>query len=88
MMTNNPDEKEYYLDRPENVQRLLRVFYMICAVLVAADFIVHRHTTVALEEFPAFYAIFGFVAFVMLVIGSIALRKLVMRKEDYYDVDD
>ncbi len=87
-MANRPDDKQYYLDKPENVQRLLKVFYVICALLFAADFVVHRHTKVVLEEFPAFYAVFGFVAFVMLVIGSIALRKLVMRKEDYYDVDD
>ena len=87
-MTNNPDDKKYYLDKPENVQRLLRVFYVLCALLFVADFIVHRHTMIALEEFPAFYAVFGFVAFVVLVIGSIALRKLIMRKENYYDVDD
>lgn len=87
-MANRPDDKQYFLDKPENVQRLLKVFYVICALLFAADFLVHRHTKIALEEFPAFYAVFGFVAFVVLVIGSIALRKLVMRKEDYYDVDD
>ena len=87
-MANNPDDKEYYLDKPENVQRLLKVFYVICALLFVADFVVHRHTKIALEEFPAFYAIFGFVAFVALVIGSIGLRKLIMRKEDYYDVDE
>ena len=87
-MATKPNDKEYYLDKPENVQRLLKVFYVICALLFAADFIVHRHTKIALEEFPAIYAVFGFVAFVMLVIGSIALRKLVMRKENYYDVDD
>lgn len=87
-MANNPDDKEYYLDKPENIDRLLKVFYVICALLFVADFVVHRHTKVALEEFPAFYAVFGFAALVVLVIGSIALRKLIMRKENYYDVDD
>ena len=84
------DEKEkvHLFDRPENVDRLLKVFYAICALLFAADFIVQRYTKTALEELPAFYAIFGFVAFVLLVIGSFGLRKLVMRKENYYDVDD
>lgn len=81
-------QKIYFFDRPENIDRLLKGFYVICALLVAADFIVHRHTKIMLESLPAFYAIFGFVAFVLLVIGSIALRKLIMRKEDYYDVDD
>ncbi len=87
-MADNSDDKTYYLDQPQNIQRLLRVFYAICALLFVSDFVVHRHTKIALEEFPAFYAVFGFVAFVALVIGSFALRKLVMRKENYYDVDD
>ena len=87
-MANNTDDKDYFLDNPKNIQRLLNVFYVICALLFVADFVIHRHTKIALEEFPAFYAVFGFVAFCVLVIGSIALRKLIMRKEDYYDVDD
>ncbi len=38
------------------------------------------------EEWPQFYAIFGFVACVVLVlIAKYILRPLVMREEDYYD---
>jgi hypothetical protein len=40
------------------------------------------------EQLTGFYAIFGFVACVMLVLGAKQLRNIVMRKEDYYDVDD
>ena len=88
MDDKTPDEKTYFLDKPENVTRLLRVFYVICAILLVMDFIVHRHTIFKWEELPGFYALFGFVAFVALVEGSKLLRKLVMRKEDYYDVDE
>jgi uncharacterized membrane protein YidH (DUF202 family) len=88
MANKNPDEKEYFFDKQRNIDGFLMVFYVICAVLFVLDFIVHRHTMHSLEELPAFYAVFGFVAFVALVVGSILLRKLVMRKEDYYDVDD
>ena len=88
MTDKNPDEKEYFFDKQRNIDRFLMVFYVICVVLFVLDFIIHRHTMHSLEELPAFYAVFGFVAFVALVVGSILLRKLVMRKEDYYDVDD
>lgn len=81
-------EKVHFFDRPENIDRLLKVFYIICAILFALDFIIHRHTRFGIEDIPGFYAIFGFVAFCLLVLGSFGLRKLVMRKEDYYDVDD
>ncbi|MDH5191154.1 MAG: hypothetical protein OEW89_07880 [Gammaproteobacteria bacterium] len=78
-------EKKYFFDKPENIKWIIRVFYSICLLLVIADFILHRHTTMAWEEMPAFYAIYGFAAYVLLVVLSNILRKLVMRKENYYD---
>ena len=81
------DEKQYFLDDPKNVSLLLKIFYVICGILLLLDFVIHRHTKFAIEEIPGFYALFGFIAFCVLVLGSFGLRKLVMRKEDYYDDD-
>jgi Na+/glutamate symporter len=78
-------EKKHLFDDPRNVDRLLKGFYVICIVLVIVDFVVHRHTEMAWEEIPAFYAIYGFVACVVLVLLAKLMRKVVMRKEDYYD---
>ncbi|MXO62475.1 hypothetical protein GRI48_05555 [Altererythrobacter oceanensis] len=66
---------------------ILRVFYVLCAVLVAADFVIHRHVYHPWENLPAFYAIFGFVACVVLVLIATQMRKVLMRDEDYYDDD-
>jgi len=85
---NSNNEKTYLFDKPRNVTLLLRTLYVICAGLFIADFFVHRHTVHAWEEFPAFYAIYGFVGCVLLVLVAKVLRKFVMRKEDYYDVDE
>ena len=82
------EEKQYLLDNPRNVAWLLRGFYAVCALLFVLDFIIHRHTVHEWEQLPGFYAIFGFVAFVMLVLVAKLMRKLLMRKEDYYDVDE
>ncbi|HKJ77228.1 MAG TPA: hypothetical protein VKA64_08485 [Gammaproteobacteria bacterium] len=83
------DEKQHLFDKPENVRRLLRVFYAICAGLLAADLIIHRHTLFSWEGFWGFYPIYGFVACVLLVLIAKEMRKAVMRSEDYYDhVDD
>jgi hypothetical protein len=81
------DEKEnpHLFDRPENVERLLNGFYTICILLVLADFVVHRHIGFGWEKIPAFYAIYGFVACVLLVLIAKKIRNVVMRKEDYYD---
>jgi len=88
-MTNkHNNEKSYLFDNPRNVSYLIRGLYIICALLFIADFIVHRHTVHPWEGFLGFYAIYGLVACVILVLISTEIRKVVMRKEDYYDVDE
>jgi len=80
--------KQQLFDNPRNVSWLLRVLYVICLLLFILDFIVHRHVTHSLENLTGFYAIFGFVACVTLVLVAKQLRKILKRKEDYYHVDD
>ena len=72
-------------DNPQNVKRLLYVFYFICAVLFLVDFFVHRHMVHTWESLWGFYAIYGWVACVILVLVAKELRKVLMRREDYYD---
>ena len=64
---------------------MLKVFYVICGLLVVADFVVHRHIYHDWERIPAFYAIYGFVGCVVLVLIAREMRKFLMRGEDYYD---
>lgn len=78
-------DKEYFFDKPANVKWMMRIFYTICTLLVVGDFIVHRHIGLPWERIPAFYAIYGFGACVILVVIAKEMRKFVMRGEDYYD---
>ena len=82
------EKKSYFFDKPENVRLILRIFYVLCAVLLAADFVVHRHVYHSWENLPGFYAIYGFVACVILVLIATEMRKVVMRDEDYYDTNN
>ena len=79
------DDKVYFFDKPENIKRVLNIFYSLCVILVLADFVIHRHIGLVWENIPAFYAIYGFVACVALVVVAKLIRKVVMRKEDYYN---
>lgn len=88
MEEQKPDKKTYFLDKPGNVERLLRVFYVICGLLFAADFVVHRHISHDWEQLPAFYALYGFIACVLLVLIAKLIRRVLMRKENFYDVDE
>ena len=65
-------------------QRITWVLVALGLVLVVLEFIVHRHGEIDLEDLPLFPAIYGFVAFVLIVFVGIGLRKLIMRGEDYY----
>jgi len=77
--------KQDFFDKPQNVTLILRGFYVICILLVVADFVVHRHIYLRFEEIPAFYAIYGFVACVVLVVIAKEMRKIFMKDETYYD---
>lgn len=79
------NEPRDFFDKPENIEKMLKVFYVICGLLVVADFIVHRHIYHDWENIPAFYAIYGFVGCSLLVFVAKWMRTFLMRKEDYYD---
>jgi len=74
-----------WLDRPENVARLYRGLWIFGGVLIAADLVAHRHAETAFDGWFGFYGLYGFVACVALVLAAKALRRIVMRREDYYD---
>lgn len=80
-------QKQYLFDNPRNVSRFFKGFYAICILLLLLDFVLHRHIMYTWEDFTGFYAFFGFVACVTLVLTAKQLRKILKRKEDYYDVD-
>lgn len=80
----NPSGKTYFFDKQENINLVLRVFYVLCAMLFAADFVINREIYHSWEKLPGFYAIFGFVACVLLVLAATQMRKVLMRDEDYY----
>lgn len=80
-----PDEKRYWLDDWRNVRKVLFVLYAICAGLISLDLLYHKHVVLAFEGWFGFYGVYGFVACVGLVLTAKGLRKLVGRREDYYE---
>lgn len=67
------------------VARLIRVFFALSALLFVADFFVDRKIHQPAEKVPGFYAIYGFIGCVVLVLVAKQMRKVVMRDEDYYE---
>lgn len=78
-------EPPHWIEKPQNVRKIVIALYVICAFLLAIDFWIHKHGPFAIEYLWGFYGIYGFVGCVFLVVAAKGLRVLLMRGEDYYD---
>lgn len=81
------NDKVHIFDKPQNVRRVLWALVAVCIVTIGADFVYHRHVVHPWEGVWGFYAFYGFVACVVLVLVAKEMRKLLMRAEDYYNRD-
>jgi len=77
-------QRKYLFDDKQNVKRVIYLLYLICALLFAMDFIVHRHASHPWDVLPGFYPVYGFIGCVVLVIIAKWMRKIIMRSEHYY----
>ena len=87
-MNTSSQEREYWLDRPGNVDKIVRTLYALCGISVLFEFVIEREEKLAFAEWFAFYAWYGFVACVGLVLAAKALRRVLMRPEDYYTANE
>jgi len=78
-------QKTYLFDNPRNVRRVVLGLVGACVILAGLDLVLHRHVTHPWEAMVGFYAVYGFVACVLLVLLAKEMRKVLIRKEDYYD---
>ncbi len=62
----------------------LKVFFLLCGVLVLLDLVVNKHGE-HWWNFFGFFAWYGFAACVILVLVATWMRKPLMRDEDHYD---
>ena len=87
----DPEETPGWFDRKENVRKVLIGLFFGCGFFVLIDVVFwitgfDKHPYFKWEQWPGFYAVYGFVASVLLVLGAkFVLRPLVMRDEDYYE---
>lgn len=96
-----PKEQPRWLDRPENVRKIIRGFYGLCVSIILIDLVFslgwHKHAAFgeeislhSVETLPGFYGIYGFLACVGLVYISKVMRgwkekNILMREEDYWE---
>ena len=74
-----------WLDEPRNVDRVVHGLYVLCALVFLADLLYGKHPHFDVENVFGFYALFGFLGSVTLVLVAKQLRRVLMRGEDYYE---
>lgn len=71
------------------LQRALKIFFVLCVLVSLLDLIIlgyiGTNQTHHWWRFFGFHSLYGFVACVILVVVATAMRRLIMRDEDYYD---
>jgi len=74
-----------FFDKPRNRIIMASIFLCTLVALIVADFFIPKHPYFSVEGIPVFYAIYGFVGCVMLVVIAKQMRLFLKRGEDYYD---
>jgi len=88
MSQQTDQSKTYWLDKPGTVQLIIAILIVSCVALFAVDFFYHKHGHFDFEQWPGFFAWFGFLSYCTIVLSSKQMRKLIGRKEDHYESED
>ena len=84
----NTENKSYWLDKPGTLRLIIAVLVISCIALFAVDFFYHKHGHYDFEQRYGFYAWYGFLSYCFIVLSAKQMRKLIGRKEDYYESED
>lgn len=86
-VTTTSTEK-WWLDNPANVKLIISALVVVCVALFLADFFYHKHGHFAFEQWPGFYAWYGFLSYCAIVLTAKQIRKVIGRKEAYYESEE
>ncbi len=79
---------EHWLDNPRNVKKLWRSFIAVLALTVIAGFFVDLHPHFEIEGWLGFYAGYGFLTCLLMILGAKALGLLLKRPDTHYAGDE
>lgn len=79
------EENKRWLLRSENIRTLWIIFIAILIMTLVAGLFVHQHESFGIEDSFGFFAWYGFITCVGMVIFAKLLGLVLKRPEDYYD---
>ena len=83
---HTPPTDPSWFEKPSNIRLMIIGLIVVCIGLFLAEFTFKNdHPHFEIEKWKGFQALFGFVAFVVIVFLGMGLRLIIERDEDYYD---
>lgn len=82
------NERPHWLDKPQNVKLLWRVFLALLGILVLLELLVRLHPDFAVESVFGFHAWFGFLACAAMIAVAKGLALWLKRPDGYYGGQD
>lgn len=76
---------EHWLARPGSIRMLWRLFAVMLALSVAAEFLVAHEPYFGIDGYFAFNAWFGFLACGAMIVFAEGVGAFLKRPDDYYD---
>ncbi len=78
-------EQKYWFNNKTNVKKLIIGILTSCSLLLLLDLFYEKHPLVPIENWFGFYCFFSFIVGCVIVFCGNLMRRLLMRKEDFYD---
>ena len=81
------EQNKHWLLRKDNIRKMWMLFIAILLVTLVADLFVHQHESFGIEDSFGFFAWYGFITCVGMVIFAKLLGTFLKRPEDYYETE-
>ena len=81
------EQDKHWLLRKENIRKLWIGFIAVLVVTVLVGLFVHQHVYFGIEDSFGFFAWYGFITCVGMVIFAKLLGIFLKRPEDYYEAE-
>ena len=78
------EQDKHWLLRRANIRKLWLAFFAILLLTLVADLFVHQHQHFGIEDSFGFYAWYGFITCVAMVVFAKLLGMFLKRPENYY----
>ena len=84
-MPAGKNDGDHWLVRPRTIRALWAAFIAVLVATVIADLFIDHHAAFGIEATIGFYAWYGFLSCVALIVLSLGLGVILKRPDSYYD---